>query len=56
MIAAYIIAGAFLGFHSLMILLEFSPRGDREIPKGNTLMMAFVGGVAGHLVWHLVYT
>jgi hypothetical protein len=55
MIVAYIMAGAILGFHSLLVFSELVPGMNGPIPKGNILLMAFVGGVAGHLLFNLVY-
>lgn len=47
-------AGAFLGFHSFEGLALIG--GSKpSIPILANLMLAFVGGVAGHLLFNLVY-
>ena len=50
-----IIAGVFAGYHFVSCLSIVS--GNKaDIPLGASLMTAFVGGVGGHLLYHLVYT
>jgi len=55
MIAAYIIAGAITGFLSPAIVAVIA---FRPITASSSIcaMLAFVGGVAGHLLFNLVYT
>ena len=51
---AYIVAGVILGIFSLGILFRITGVGG-EIPLIVLFLMAFVGGVVGHLVFNLVY-
>ncbi len=54
MIAYYIIAGAILGqFTTSFVSMLMSKEDTTPIPA--LLLMAFVGGVAGHLLFNLVY-
>ena len=55
MIALYIIAGIFLGFFTTGLIGMITQKGDTTQFAGR-LMMAFVGGVGGHLLFNLVYT
>ena len=54
MIAAYIIAGAVIGFYSLDILGCITPR-KFTVNLAVNFISAFVGGVGGHLLYHLAY-
>ena len=50
---AYIIAGAIAFFHLPTLMAMFSHR-EFTVPLGCNLTMAFVGGVAGHLLFTLL--
>jgi hypothetical protein len=54
MIAAYIIAGAILGMLSPLIVSVITYR-PMTASTSVAYMLAFVGGVAGHLLFNLVY-
>ena len=54
MIALYIIAGAILGFFSTGFIGMFKGMNDTT-PLLAQFLLAFVGGVAGHLLFNLVY-
>jgi len=55
MVAAYIIAGVILGFLSPMLSVIITGRPASVTPTV-AYMLAFPGGVAGHLLFNLVYT
>jgi hypothetical protein len=52
-VAAYIMAGVILGYFGLDIL-ACSLKVKNNSPFAVSLLMAFVGGVAGHVVWTLL--
>jgi hypothetical protein len=54
MIALYVMAGVIVGYFGLDIL-ACSLKVKNTSPLAVSLLMAFVGGVAGHLLWNLVY-
>ncbi len=54
MIAAYIIAGSAIGFYSMDVLGCMTPRSF-TVNAAVNFLFAFVGGVAGHLLFNLVY-
>lgn len=51
---AYITAGAILGFYSIEVPLLLA-RTPRIVPLAANLLLAFAGGVGGHLVYTLIH-
>jgi hypothetical protein len=52
MLALYIMAGVILGFYAIDFAFAYH---KVSLPIAACLLMAFVGGVAGHLVFNLAY-